>query len=257
MRKASNGYGGGSIARTCSSMRSTVSIDSKTSSPATPYSNSCSASIRRTSQGRSVRAHVDPLLAAWPEPEMFRQVVERLNQWVRTQPPPADWKPDPMIGRLAQAVTRSAAGQGSRPMEFSPFDGFGLQEAAWLRDVGLWAKGDGQDDLDRAQSLFDWTVRNIQLEPDRPNRIPQFPRETLLFGRGTAVERAWVFILLLRNSTSTPPCLPSTRGAGRIKRERGAERERQLGTSVPSKAPSKAIQQENPRTNCDPGAWAC
>jgi len=83
-------------------------------------------------------------------------------------------------------------------MEFSRFDGFALQEAVWLRDVSLSARGDVVDDLDRARNLFDWTVRNIQLEADRLDRIPQLPRETLLFGRGTASERAWVFILLLR-----------------------------------------------------------
>ena len=38
------------------------------------------------------------------------------------------------------------------------------------------------------------------IREDRPNRIPQFPWETLLFGHGTAEERAWVFILLLRQS---------------------------------------------------------
>ena len=50
------------------------------------------------------------------------------------------------------------------------------------------------------RSLFDWTVRNMQLDEDRPDRIPQFPWETLLFGHGTPVERAWVFILLLRQA---------------------------------------------------------
>ena len=132
------------------------------------------------------------------EPEMFRQVVDQLNQWVRSQPPPADWKLDPMTAALPKPLRELPQVKNLGKMEFSPFDGFALQEAAWLRDVSLSARGDVVDDLDRARNLFDWTVRNIQLEPDRPDRIPQLPRETLLFGRGTASERAWVFILLLR-----------------------------------------------------------
>ena len=59
-------------------------------------------------------------------------------------------------------------------------------------------RGDLIDDLERAKSLFDWTVRNIQLDPGDPKRIPLFPWETLLYGQGIASERAWVFILLLR-----------------------------------------------------------
>jgi hypothetical protein len=141
---------------------------------------------------------IDPLVAAWPESEMFRQIVDRLNQWVRAQPKPADWKLDPMIASLPKSVLELPQIKNLDKMEFSTFDVFALQEDAWLRDITLWAKGDGIEDLDRARSLFDWTVRNIQLEQDRENRVAQFPRETLLFGRGTATERAWVFILLLR-----------------------------------------------------------
>jgi tetratricopeptide (TPR) repeat protein len=112
-------------------------------------------------------------------------------------------------------------------MEFTPFDGFALLEAAWLHDISLSARGDVVDDLDRVRNLFDWTVRNIQLEPDRRDRIPQLPRETLLFGHGTAAERAWVFILLLRQLEIDAAILAIDH-----------PREQGLGTSVPSSVPS-------------------
>jgi hypothetical protein len=142
----------------------------------------------------------DRLLAAWPEPEMLRQIVDRLNQWIRGQQPPADWKLDPMLAELPKPLADLPQVKDLGGMEFSRFDGYALQEAVWLRDVGLWARGEALHDLERAKSLFDWTVRNIQLEADSPRRIPQFPWEALLFGRGTAAERAWVFILLARQS---------------------------------------------------------
>jgi len=86
-------------------------------------------------------------------------------------------------------------------LSFLPIDGYALQEAVWLRDVSNWAKGEQLEDLVLAQNLFDWTVCNIQLMPGtgrEPDRIPQQPWETLLWGKGTAVDRAWVFVLLLR-----------------------------------------------------------
>ena len=56
------------------------------------------------------------------------------------------------------------------------------------------------DDRFRAARLFDWTVRNIQLERDESprQRVPRQPWQVLLLGRGTAIERAWVFMLLAR-----------------------------------------------------------
>lgn len=143
-------------------------------------------------------ALADPALSIWPEPETLHQVVDRLNQWARAQQPPADWKLDPMLVGLPKPLGELPAVKNLAAVEFSQFDGFELQEAVWLRDIGRWARGNTLDDLDRARSLFDWTVRNIQLDADGSDRIPQFPWETLLLGHGTASERAWAFILLLR-----------------------------------------------------------
>lgn len=140
----------------------------------------------------------DSLLASWPEPEMLRLVINRLNQWIQTQQPPPDWKCDPMTAMLPKPLLDLPQVKNLGEMKFSRFDGYALQEAAWLRDVSDWAKGDRLDDLERAKNLFDWTVRNIQLDPNDRRVAPQFPWETLLFGRGSANERAWVFLLLLR-----------------------------------------------------------
>ncbi|MDO4549709.1 MAG: hypothetical protein Q4C96_00485 [Planctomycetia bacterium] len=109
-----------------------------------------------------------------------------------------------------------------------------LFENFLFRDVSRWAQGtatnavrnknvemsgisdvsgDGNEiiisayDLDRVAAIFDWVTINIALLPDDvmpalqdlagavPTRLPV---EVLLTGRGTAVERAWVFMLLAR-----------------------------------------------------------
>ncbi len=147
----------------------------------------------------------DALLATWPEPEMLLQIINRLNQWVRSQKPPPDWKLDPMVATLPEPLKELSLVRDLGKLEFVRYDGFALREVVWLRDVSDWARGNELDDVDRAKRLFDWTVRNIQLEGDPADPggesagwIPQVPWETLYFGRGTAMERAWVFVLLAR-----------------------------------------------------------
>ena len=153
----------------------------------------------------------DTLLLAWPEPEMLRQVVDRLNQWIRAQAPPADWKSDPMLAALPKPLADLPLVKNLDQSELGRFDGYALQEAVLMRDAALWARGSAQDDLERAKSLFDWTVRNIQIEPITADWMPQFPWETLLFGRGTAEDRAWVFILLARQQGIDAAVLASPR----------------------------------------------
>ena len=153
--------------------------------------------VERLDPRHELKPGADSLTAAWPEPEMLRQVIDRLNQWTHSQTPPA-WKLDPMIASLPKPLASLPQVKDLGAMQFSRFDGHFLQGSVWLRDIAQKTRGAMIDDLERAKSLFDWTVRNIQLEPDREGRIPLFPWETLLYGHGTASERAWVYVLLLR-----------------------------------------------------------
>ena len=127
----------------------------------------------------------DSLAASWPEPDMLRQVVQRLNQWAPTQPPPSDWRLDPMAVQLPASAKELPQIESLEKMEFSSYDGFALQEAVWLRDLSNWVRGNTLDDLTRTRRMFDWIVRNIQLERDSSDRTPLLPWEVLLLGRGT------------------------------------------------------------------------
>jgi hypothetical protein len=140
----------------------------------------------------------DTLAAAWPESEIFTQTIDRINQWLHIQAKSEGWKPDPLLKTLPEQFKELPLVKGVGGLDFSAYDGYVLQESSYLRDISLWARGDVLDDLSRAKNLFAWTVRNIQLESDDKERLPLFPWETLLFGRGTGMERAWVFILLAR-----------------------------------------------------------
>ncbi|MEA1950062.1 MAG: hypothetical protein U9N87_01670 [Planctomycetota bacterium] len=133
--------------------------------------------------------------------EMRQQVIDRLNQWIRAKSAPSDWEVDPLVAGLPKPLRELPAVKNLGKMEFSRYDGLVLQEDVWFRDVSNWSRGDRLDDLQRAKRLFDWTVRNIQLEKSSfagKAQAPQWPWETILTGQGTAEDRAWVFALLAR-----------------------------------------------------------
>lgn len=83
-------------------------------------------------------------------------------------------------------------------LEFTFSDHLALQEAVILRDLSQWTRGDEPGDVAYAGRLFDWTVRNIQPDDEGGNRPMQLSMETLLLGRGTAMDRTWIFLLLAR-----------------------------------------------------------
>ncbi len=136
--------------------------------------------------------------------EMLQEIVERLNQWASVQTPPAAWRPDPLLETLSEPLRELPMLAELDTMRFPRYDGTALQQAVWMRNVARWARGEQLDDLTRAGQLFDWTVRNIQLDAfDEPSAgggatLGRLPWETLLLGHGDVLERAWVYIELLR-----------------------------------------------------------
>jgi len=136
--------------------------------------------------------------------EMLQQITERLDQWIAEQPPLKDWEPDPLLKTLPEQLANLTSIEELDQLDLPPHDGAVLQQAVWLRDISAWARGKRIDPLSQARHLFDWTVRNIQLEPPlsagdaSPRRMARLPWETLLLGEGTAIERSWVYVLLLR-----------------------------------------------------------
>ncbi|MEX2093255.1 MAG: hypothetical protein WD971_11290, partial [Pirellulales bacterium] len=138
-----------------------------------------------------------------PDNRVLKQMTERLNQWMRQSQPKTKWTADPMVAtldpelagddRLKPLITAAALADSA----IQPHEGRLLQEAVWLRDVGRWTQGDSFDDVARATALFDWIVRNIQLDADGA-ALPYRPWESLVFGHGTTEQRAWVFALMAR-----------------------------------------------------------
>jgi hypothetical protein len=131
-------------------------------------------------------------------PEALTTVVERLNQWIGHKQPFPDWAPDPLLEKLPDELLDSSAVRNLRPLRFPAKDAHDLQQTVWLAEIANRARGPDSQPLAVGQGLFDWVVRNIQIERDNTVAVPHLPRETLLLGRGTAADRAWLFSLLAR-----------------------------------------------------------
>ena len=171
------------------------------------------------------------------------RTVYYLNQWLGRQEIAPEWTPDPMLGTLPSALKPALEMAALERLSFQPTDIGFLQQSQWLRDVAERARRepappDMQDWLKElsqstsiqqseqvavAERLFDWTIRNIQLDalpppPKAPtasvggdaaaNSPPlrgevgpgygHTPLYILLYGHGDAWERSRVFLLLAR-----------------------------------------------------------
>ena len=145
---------------------------------------------------------------AWepsPDESALVQLVDRLNQWWRNLPVThSEWQVDPLVEKLpvewretepfASLLTPPALTEGA----FAPWEARLLQQAIWLRDISVWARRDGLADVQVATELFDWTVRNVQLDTPQNAVIIHHPWQALMYGHGTAEDRAWVFAELCR-----------------------------------------------------------
>jgi hypothetical protein len=127
----------------------------------------------------------------------LRQIADRLNQWAGTQDPP-DWQPDPMAAQVTERWFTAPGVDRMDRLQFDLADAYQLREALWLKRIADRA---GRDtDLEIAIRLFDWTVRNVQLVDPNESAVEHLPTEILLLGRGTAEDRAWIFLLLARQA---------------------------------------------------------
>ncbi|HZZ27857.1 MAG TPA: hypothetical protein VFE46_07590 [Pirellulales bacterium] len=156
------------------------------------------------------------------------QLVERFNQWRRlargVQPGASENKPqapattddenafladkhDSLLAALPEALLKLHVVRHLNDEPFDPaYDGNFLREAAVLRDIANAIQPEKLDDVSVAQALFDWTVRNIQIEaPPAADALPleqwvalEQPVENAYFGTATPLGRAWLFMLLAR-----------------------------------------------------------
>lgn len=121
--------------------------------------------------------------------------VVMLNQWQK------DCRVTNHVPLLDQAVQNLLSTEqltAINERRYSIQDGERLRDCALFRKVSEYAIGSADNDLDRVVNLFDHVVRNVDLVTKHYEDLPLTPYESYLFGSGTAEDRAWIFISLLR-----------------------------------------------------------
>lgn len=155
------------------------------------------------------KARRPPLIGWEPAPDVgaLQQIVERANQWIRNQgPDEGQWQPEPLLVELptelreSKVIARAIDPENLRNGLLADWEGRLLVQAAWIRDIGQWARGGAATDREVAAALFDWSVRNIQLDAEESEGAETIhhPWQALVYGHGTAAHRAWVFAELCR-----------------------------------------------------------
>lgn len=172
-----------------------------------PQRTQSSADVSDVGVGEEVFNYVFDVLQQYPRVEAVDapiQALEQLNQWIANERHRGVWKRDRLVDDLLRRRPELAGLAAVRQLDALSFpseDAHFLQQTVWMRDVAQNATSGAHGALAQCRRLFDWVVRNVQLEPDeesRPGRPPFTAGEVLLLGRGTVWERAWLFILLAR-----------------------------------------------------------
>jgi len=136
---------------------------------------------------------------------LFDGAVEALNKLDDYDESRVDSAVEQVVRRLNESL-ESGQLDGRDGAPFTVDDGKVLREIVWLREAARYAVGEAADPLVRAERLFDWIIRSVQLIGDEAplsagvidERLPYLPWHVLVLGRGSALDRAWLFTLLAR-----------------------------------------------------------
>lgn len=210
------------------------------------------------------RYYVDPNKPGAP-PDVDSLALYHLNQWLARESKQAGaWKPTPLLQYVPKSLAAIQSLQELERTKLTVDDLQYLHGRIWQRDIAqrvtkqelpaAWKKWldanpdalpeEDSQQLSAALLLFDWTIRNVQLDPfptveeaavgtatsedkDSAALPPQrgvpgagyrrYPYETLLYGHGDAYERARVFMELCRQRGIDTALLAVTSESGPAK----------------------------------------
>lgn len=147
--------------------------------------------LEEVQQSRSSLDQAVDMLARIDEFERgpaITNVQTYLTTHLAEQKPIADWQPDPLVSRLPRAIRAMPPLEQLDRLSIQGSDAKYLEEAILMQKIGAWVveqkppaeltawleqnsaalDRDAAQDLADAWLLFDWTVRNIQLDPLLP-----------------------------------------------------------------------------------------
>jgi len=127
------------------------------------------------------------------------QVIDRLNAW-RTEcaSQPDVVRPGKDVSLIEKLLTETARTRALND-RFLLEDANQIRMSLLSRDIAMQVVEGNISNVSRVVALFDYVIRNVMLIDDAIREsAPITPYEALVFGMGTAEDRAWVFAELLR-----------------------------------------------------------
>ncbi|HLJ10495.1 MAG TPA: hypothetical protein VKU82_04865, partial [Planctomycetaceae bacterium] len=126
-----------------------------------------------------------------------RDGVARLNDWQRLCGP-EDEAARPALPPEVEKLCSSEQIKALSERRFGPRDGEHLRDCLLERAIARYAVGNTQNELEKITHLFGHVVRSVGLISEASRELPLTPYEIYLLGKGTAQDRAWIFINVLR-----------------------------------------------------------
>lgn len=123
--------------------------------------------------------------------------VARLNDWQRSCGSDFELAPRPLSAEVRKLLTPEQM-KALEDRRFTLRDGDHFRDCMLAREVASYAVAAGQTDLERVTLLFGHVVRAVGLVRKPLQNLPLTPYEVYLLGKGTAADRAWIFVNILR-----------------------------------------------------------
>jgi len=127
-------------------------------------------------------------------------VVNRLNDWRRSCPDSKKTAAalDPEAGKLLAKVLSKKELAAMQSDLYDERDARHVRNSLVFVRVAQSVTAAAQSDLAQVVDVFYYVVRNVALVERKSGAAPRPVFRTLLFGEGTAADRAWVFAAILR-----------------------------------------------------------
>lgn len=145
------------------------------------------------------------------------QAIAVLNEWATGAKDEAEKRGEGWQPHRPHGLLKSLPAVWSEQVSLEQFierDAAFLRDCIWASRATRFGAGDAEKDLDVVVNLFDFVVRNVVLIPPGRRRVPLGPFDTMVFGQGTALDRAWVFAELLRQRNVDSVILSPRRAEG-------------------------------------------
>jgi hypothetical protein len=124
--------------------------------------------------------------------------VSRLNDWRRACAPEAAATARQLPAEARQRLSEQQLASLSEP-KFLLRDGEHVRDCMLEKAISTYAIGSGQGtELEKVTAVFGHVIRAVGLVPGPLKDLPLTPYEVYLLGKGTALDRAWIFVNVLR-----------------------------------------------------------